>query len=80
MFGWLLRKLRRKSSPTIRTFDVLKATLESGTIKPRVYHDGEKQVADLFAESGLSSMERKKVMLRSFGWSPARKPFRVRGT
>jgi len=70
MFGWLLRKLRRKRSPAIRTLDDLTAALESGVIKPHVYRDGATQVADLFAETGLSPEERKKVMLRSFG-SPA---------
>ena len=68
MFGWLLRKLRRKSPPTIRTFDDLTAALASGAIKAHVYRDGEQQVLDPFAETGLSTLERKKVMLRSFGY------------
>src|SRR5262245_404188 len=68
MFAWLLRKLRRKTPPTIHTFDDLVAALKSGAIKPHVYRDGETQVADPFAETGLSPVERKKVMLRSFGY------------
>ncbi|HMF13269.1 MAG TPA: hypothetical protein VKE94_13220, partial [Gemmataceae bacterium] len=32
------------------------------------YHDGGQQVADPFAETGLSLLERKKVILRSFGY------------
>lgn len=68
MFAWLFRKLRRKTPPAIRTFDDLTAALKSGAIKPQVYRDGEQQVADPFAESGLSLLERKKVMLRSFGY------------
>ncbi len=70
MFAWLLRKLRRKAPPVIRTMDDLTAALKSGAIKAHVYRDGEVQVADLFAETGLSLRERTKVMLRSFG-SPA---------
>lgn len=66
MFRWLLQKFRRK--PLIRTFDDLSAAIKSGAIKPHVYRDGEMQVADLFAETGLSPLERKKVMLRSFGY------------
>src|SRR5262249_45123576 len=46
------------------------AALKSGAIKPHVYRDGEQQVADPFAETGLRLLERQKVMLRSFG-SPA---------
>jgi hypothetical protein len=68
MFGWLLRKLRRKPPPTIRTFDDLTAALQSGAIQPHVRREGEVQVVDPFAETGLSPIERKKVMLRSFGF------------
>ena len=70
MFAWLLQKLRRKTPPAISTMDDLTAALKSGAIKAHVYREGEVQVADLFAETGLSQLERKKVMLRSFG-SPA---------
>jgi hypothetical protein len=68
MFRWLLRMLRPKSPPTIRTFDDLTAALKAGVIQPHVYREGECQVADLFAETGLSPLERKKVMLRSCGY------------
>jgi hypothetical protein len=68
MLGWLLRKLWRKPPPTIRTFDDLTAALRSGAIKPHVYREGEQQVLDPFAETGLSPLERKKVLLRSFGY------------
>jgi hypothetical protein len=68
MFGWLLRKLRRKPPPMIRTFDDLTAALRSGAIKPHVYREGEQQVLDPFAETGLGPLERKKVLLRSFGY------------
>jgi hypothetical protein len=68
MFRWLKRMLRRNPSPAIRTIDDLAAALQSGAIKPHVYRDGEQQVADLFAETGLSPLERKKVILRSFGF------------
>jgi|SRR5579883_1195904 len=68
MFGWLRRKLRRKPPPVIRTFDDLTAALKSGVIKPHVRREGEQQVMDPFAETGLSPLERKKVMLRSFGF------------
>jgi hypothetical protein len=70
MFAWLLRMLRQKTPPAIHSMDDLTAALKSGAIKAHVYRDGEVQVADLFAETGLSPLERKKVMLRSFG-SPA---------
>jgi hypothetical protein len=59
---------RRTTPPAIRTFDDLTAALKSGAIKPHVYRDGEQQVADPFAETGLSPLERKKVLLRSFGY------------
>jgi hypothetical protein len=59
---------RRKPAPAIRTFDDLIAALKSGTVKPHVYRDGGRQVADPFAETGLSPVERKKVLLRSFGY------------
>src|SRR5581483_7585489 len=68
MFAWLRRRLRRKSPPPIRTFDDLTAALRSGAIRPRVYRDGDRQVLDPFAETGLSPLERRKVMLRSFGY------------
>jgi len=68
MFAWLFRKLRRETPPAIRTFDDLTAALKCSAIKPQVYRDGGQQVADLFAEAGLSLLERKKVMLRSFGY------------
>jgi hypothetical protein len=58
---------RREPPPAIRTMDDLTAALTSRAITPHVYRDGEQQVADLFAETGLSLLERKKVMLRSFG-------------
>ena len=67
MFAWLSRMFRRKAPPAIRTMDDLTAALKSGAIKAHVYREGEVQVADLFAETGLSLLERKKVMLRSFG-------------
>jgi len=70
MFAWLSRMLWRKKPPAIRTLDDLTAALKSGAINAHVYREGEVQVADLFAETDLSLMERKKVMLRSFG-SPA---------
>jgi hypothetical protein len=60
--------VRRKAPPAIRTVDDLTAALKSGAIKPHVYRDGEQQVADPFAETGLSPRERKKVLLRSFGY------------
>jgi hypothetical protein len=60
--------VRRKAPPAIRTLDDLAAALESGAIRPRVYRDGGRQVADPFAEAGLSPRERKKVLLRSFGY------------
>jgi hypothetical protein len=68
MFGWIKRWFRRTPPRAIRTVDDLTAALESGAIKAHVYRDGEQQVADLFAETGLSLLERKKVMLRSFGY------------
>ena len=68
VIAWLMRKLRRNTPPIIRTFDDLTAALKSGAIKPHVYRDGEQQVADPFAETGLSPLERKKVLLRSFGY------------
>lgn len=68
MFGWLRRLFRRKAAPIIRTFDDLTAALASGAIKPHVHQEGEVQVLDLFAETSLSPLERKKVMLRSFGF------------
>src|SRR5215475_4851075 len=68
MFAWLLRKLRRKTPPASRTFDDLTAALKPAAIKAHASRDGEPQVADLFAETGLSLRERKKVMLRSFGY------------
>ncbi len=60
--------VRRKAPPAIRTFDDLTAALRSGAVKPHVYRDGEQQVADPFAETGLSPLERKKVLLRSLGY------------
>jgi hypothetical protein len=60
--------VRPKAPPAIRTVDDLTAALKSGAIRPHVYRDGEQQVADLFAETGLSPLERKKVLLRSFGY------------
>jgi hypothetical protein len=60
--------VRRKAPPAIRTVDDLTAALRSDAIRPHVYRDGEQQVADLFAETGLSPLERKKVLLRSFGY------------
>jgi hypothetical protein len=60
--------LRRPAPPAIRTVDDLTAALRSGAIKPHVYRDGEQQVADPFAETGLSPLERKKVLLRSLGY------------
>jgi hypothetical protein len=60
--------VRRPAPPAIRTVDDLTAALRSGAIRPHVYRDGEQQVADLFAETGLSPLERKKVLLRSFGY------------
>jgi hypothetical protein len=70
VFAWLKRKLRRPHSPTIRTIEDLTAALASGAIKPHLHREGEVQVLDPFAETGLSPVERKKVLLRSFG-SPA---------
>jgi hypothetical protein len=60
--------VQRMTAPAIRTVDDLTAALSSGAIRPHVYRDGEQQVADLFAETGLSPLERKKVLLRSFGY------------
>lgn len=68
MFGWLTRWLRRKAPPAIRTFDDLTAALASGAIKPHLHREGEVRVLDPFAVTGLSPLERKKVMLRSFGY------------
>ena len=68
MFGWLKRWLERKKPPVIRTFKDLTAALTSGAIKPHVHREGEVQVLDPFAETGLSHLERRKVMLRSFGY------------
>ena len=68
MFAWLRRWFGRKKPPVIRTFDDLTAALQSGAIKAHVYRDGDVQVADPFAEAGLSQLERTKVMLRSFGY------------
>ena len=68
MFGWLKRWLKREAPPVIRTFDDLTAALASGAIRPHVHRLGEVQVLDPFAETGLSPLERKKVMLRSFGY------------
>ena len=68
MFRWLRQKLWRKRPPTIRTFEDLTAALQSGAIKPHLRHEGEQQVLDPFAETGLSPLERKKVLLRSFGF------------
>jgi hypothetical protein len=68
MLGWLRRALRRTPPPTIHTFDDLTAALKSGSIKPHVHREGDVQVLDPFAETGLSPLERKKVMLRSFGF------------
>jgi hypothetical protein len=68
VFAWFLQKLRRKSPRVIRTFDDLTAALKAGTIKPHVRREGEQQVLDPFAETGLSLLERKRVMLRSFGF------------
>jgi hypothetical protein len=66
MFAWLMRKLRRKPAPTIRTFDDLTAAIRSGAITPRFSRVGDVQIADPFAETGLGPTERTKVMLRSF--------------
>lgn len=70
MFEWLLRNFRQKTPPrpTIRTFEDLTAALKSRAIKPHVHREGEVQVLDPFAETGLSPLERTKVMLRSFGY------------
>jgi hypothetical protein len=68
MFEWLTRKLRRISPPTIRTLEDLIAALKSGAIRPRVHGGREHQVLDPFAETGLSPLERKKVLHRSFGY------------
>jgi hypothetical protein len=68
MFEWLKRWFGRKSPPPIRTFDDLAAALASGAIKPHVHREGEVQVLDPFAETGLSPLERRKVMLRLFGY------------
>jgi hypothetical protein len=65
---WLKRWLKRKAPPVIRTFDDLTAALASGAIKPHVRREGEVQVLDPFAETGLSPTERRKVILRSFGY------------
>jgi hypothetical protein len=67
MWRWLMQKLQRKPPPpVIRTFEDLQAALKSGAIKPHVSSDGAVQTVDLFAETGLSPTDRKKVMLRSF--------------
>ena len=63
MFEWLLRRLGRKRLRDIRTFDDLTAAMKAGEIKPHVYRDGDVQVVDFFAETGLSPLEREKVML-----------------
>jgi hypothetical protein len=57
----------RNVPPVIRRFDDLTAALKSGAIKPHVRREDGAQVLDPFAETGLSLIERKKVMLRSFG-------------
>lgn len=66
MFGWLTR-LWRPAAPVIRTVDDLAEAIKTGVIKPHVYREGAVQIADPFAETGLSLRERKKVMLRSTG-------------
>jgi hypothetical protein len=58
----------RKVPPAVRTVDDLTAALTSGAIRPHFYRDGEQQVVDPFAETGLTLLERKKVLLRSFGY------------
>ena len=68
MFKWLLQRIRRRPLRSIRTIDDLTAAIKAGEIKPHVYQEGEVQVADLFAETGLSPLERKKVMLRTCGY------------
>jgi hypothetical protein len=69
MFGWLLRLLgwKQRRRP-IRTVEDLAAAIQAGEVKPHIYREGEVQVADLFAETGLSLRERKKVMIRSCGF------------
>jgi hypothetical protein len=47
MFAWLMRKFRRNSPHTIRTFEDLTAALKSGAIRPHVHQDGDQQVVDL---------------------------------
>ena len=54
MFEWLLRTLGPKPLRNIRTFNDLTAAIKAGEIKPHVYRDGDVQVADFFAETGLS--------------------------
>jgi hypothetical protein len=68
MFDWLWRRLRRKPPRTIRTFDDVIAAIEAGEIKPVVYRQGDVQIADPFAGTGLSPLERKKVILRTSGY------------
>ncbi len=68
MFESLLRRLTRKPLRNIRTFDDLPAAIKAGEIKPHVYRDGDVQVADFFAETGLSPLEGEKVMLRTCGY------------
>jgi hypothetical protein len=68
MLSWLLRKLQRKSTPAIRTLHDLFGAIRNGSIRPRVYRVGVKQVVNLFAGTRLSKLERKKVLMRSFGF------------
>jgi hypothetical protein len=68
MFAWFTRILRRNSRPAVRTFEDLTEALKSGAIRPHVYQDGEQQVVDLLAETGLNPRERSRLLRRSFGF------------
>jgi hypothetical protein len=67
MWQWLWNFFRRLRTGPIRTLDDLFRLIRRGIVRPRVYQvGGGQQVADLFAETGLSPEERAKVLMRSF--------------
>jgi hypothetical protein len=65
MFHWLIRWWREPSIRPIQTLDDLTAAIRAGEVHPIVTRQGDVQTVDLFAETGLSDVDHKKVMLRA---------------
>ncbi len=64
--GYRIREQELVPFPALVTFEDLMKLIREGKVKPQAYRIGEYQVADLFAGTGLSTEERKKVLMRSY--------------